>query len=282
VRTSVIAPYTAYLRVYEPLAAFAEPERTRWEKYVASGEAPDPVAGGVAERRGTLANLVPTPPVAIPPRESEEAFVRTGPDGVALVCPWQTRLRSFLALEEFRAGLPPALVDAFLPRIVADQAEADFARFRTENPDANQHILTATWHVPLRWFVLFGEDERELSLGGGARRSLCYQTPMVQARRRVARGLRVLRRTVESAPMVEELEELGRWLEEFHPRSHVELDYGGLVHLVADDELKGDRSAAEVADGLAALSAGDRYLATQAYQRLTDRWRSVQALEHAN
>lgn len=29
----MLVPYAAYLRVYEPLAAFPEPERTYWYRY---------------------------------------------------------------------------------------------------------------------------------------------------------------------------------------------------------------------------------------------------------
>ena len=53
-----------------------------------------------------------------------------------------------------------------------------------------------------------------------------------QAERRVARALSVLRTAVQDESVTAGVEELGRWLEEFHPRSLVELDYGGLVHLL--------------------------------------------------
>ena len=86
---------------------------------------------------------------------------------------------------------------------------------------------------------------------------LRYRTPMVQARRRVARGLRTLRDALEEGPLIDGLVDVGRWLEEFHPRSLVELDYGGLVHAVPEGQLAEDRSAAEVAEGLAALRDGD-------------------------
>ncbi|CAM5226602.1 hypothetical protein SHIRM173S_09889 [Streptomyces hirsutus] len=31
--SSVIVPYATYLRVYEPLTAFPEPERSHWARY---------------------------------------------------------------------------------------------------------------------------------------------------------------------------------------------------------------------------------------------------------
>lgn len=105
---------------------------------------------------------------------------------------------------------------------------------------------------------------------------LRYRTPMVQARRRVARGLRVLKDSLDDGgPLVDGLIDVGRWLEEFHPRSLVELDYGGLVHVMGPDRLAEDRSAADVAEGLAALRVGDSGAAGVAYERLTERWRAV-------
>ncbi len=92
----------------------------------------------------------------------------------------------------------------------------------------------------------------------------------------------VLRRTVEDGDVAAGLEDLGRWLEEFHPRSLVELDYGGLVHLLDDTELAEDESARDVATALAALATGDATSATEAYARVTGRMKALQSVESAN
>ncbi len=280
-RTSVLTPYAAYLRVYEPLSAFPEPERTKWADYIATRGLPDPTVGLAAEHEQSRRHVVATPPITVPPRESEEAFV-LAVDGQTLVCPWQTRLRSWVALQVFRRELPRTVVDACLPRVVQEQAEADFERWRAEHADLRPRILTSTWHVPLQWFVLFAPEERSVRLAPGPPRAAYYRTRMVEARRRVARALHTLRRTMEENALTLGLEEVGRWLEEFHPKSWVELDYGGLVHLLPDKVLESDDSVAEVAAGLAALARGDVTAAAEAYERLMTRWRAVQALERAN
>jgi len=105
---------------------------------------------------------------------------------------------------------------------------------------------------------------------------------MAQARRRLARGYRVLRENVEQGALISGVEQVGRWLEEFHPRSLVELDYGGLVHAITEQQLAEDSSAADVAEGIAALRAGDGVRAGQAYRTVTERWRRVQELLHAS
>ena len=50
-------------------------------------------------------------------------------------------------------------------------------------------------------------------------------------------ALSVLRKSLGDAPITEAVEEGTRWLEEFHPRSVVELDYGGLVDLLSGRRL---------------------------------------------
>ncbi|WP_327324606.1 hypothetical protein OG735_20350 [Streptomyces sp. NBC_01210] len=275
--SSVLVPYAAYLRVYEPLAAFPEPERSHWARYARRETTPT----AQDELRRSLADLLPTPPVPVPVHESADAFV-TEVDGVVCVCPWRTRLRGWLALEELAEQLPAPLLDAVLPPVVRGQAAADYEQWRERNPDARPWIRTSVWQIPVRWFALFSDEEREYEPAGPAAPVLRYRTPMVQARRRVARALKTLRETIDEGQLTEGLVDVGRWLEEFHPRSLVELDYGGLVHALPGPQLAEDRSAADVAEGIAALRAGDGEGAGEAYARLVERWRAVRDLQSAN
>lgn len=165
VRTSVLPPYAAHLRVYEPLAAYPEPERARWQAYAAEHGPDAPEAGrsvaaaALAEQRSALAELIGRTPRALPDREAERAFVRLV-DGVLYVCPWATRLRTWQALEELRAGAPVALLDTALPPATREVAEADRERWRADHPDARPWILTSRWEVPVRWFLPFGDEDR--------------------------------------------------------------------------------------------------------------------------
>ncbi|GGL98046.1 hypothetical protein GCM10010129_47190 [Streptomyces fumigatiscleroticus] len=276
--SSVIIPYATYLRVYEPLAAFPEPERSHWARYARRGDHPS----CQDELRRSLADLLPTPPVPVPVHESSDAFV-LDVDGVVCVCPWRTRLRGWQALGELAEELPPAVLDAVLPPVVRRQAAQDYERWLVRNPDARPWIRTATWQVPLNWFVLVADEEREYGKGSGDEAPvLRYRTPMVQARRRVARGLRTLKESMDEGPLIDGLVDVGRWLEEFHPRSLVELDYGGLVHALPAGELEDDHSAADVAEGIEALRQGDGAAAGAAYARLMERWRTVRDRRSAN
>ncbi len=315
-----VRPYAAYLRVYEPLSAFSDTESRYWAEYAASSQRPRRAAALEAEQAEALRRLIATPPIAAPQRESGHAYVRWA-DGVTYICPWQTRLRSWLELARLRSTARPLQAAAFAAG-QADEALREFACWQGQASSLRVFIQSCTWAVPPGWFVPFASEERWLVLGGvteadgggpptaAATRTLIYATAMSQARRRIARALNALRRTsgdaLTSPPgaaggadgdgdgepshrdgvgpwqATVEIAQIGRWLEEFHPHSVVELDYGGLVHLLDDDSLRADQSVAEVSAAISASREGQQDLAGVLYQRLRSRWQGLESLEAAN
>jgi hypothetical protein len=286
-----MSAYAAHLRVYEPLAAFSAEEREQWGSALDDAGSTDPSSAVEIEHGAALRRLV-TSRLQEP---AAPAVLTRVEDGIPFICPLDLAWRCAEALAEFRAGLPEPLVDAFVPPRLAAEAAAMADSLAARAADRSPHVQTARWQVPLRWFVAFEPAERQLTLGpraeryaavvappaAGLARSLGYRTAMSRARRRVARALDVLRRTVEG-PIVDAVEDLGRWLEEFHPHSLVELDYGGLVHLLDDDSLEADTSAADVSAALAALRKGDASGVAAAYERTIARWRPIAAVESAS
>ncbi|HEU5156693.1 MAG TPA: hypothetical protein VFU43_06815 [Streptosporangiaceae bacterium] len=327
-------PYAAYLRVYEPLSAFPEPDRSAWARYADSPDRPRRIAALAAEHDAAIHRLVARPQVVAPADESTDAYVRRTTD-MTFVCPWQTRLRSWTAFSSFRATLPRVVADSFAPRSEAERVEADFERWKRRGDTLRSYILSNTWHVPFAWFIPFSADERCLALGPSAgperdarsggrshgrsttgsteesgigsasgscagstawpgtagpqataipARTLLYVTSMIQARRRVGAAVGALRGAAGEPGTglgVGDAEALGRWLEGFHPGALVELDYGGLVHLIDDEALRADESVAEAAAMLDGMMR-DPVVARAMYERLRSRWRSVQALANAN
>lgn len=270
------SPYCAYLRVYEPLVAFDDDERAAWQTYAVKAEPRSQRLS--AEHRSALAGVLSVPPRPVPAEEAQEAFVLEAA-GTVHVCPVQTRLRSWMALGQFREGLPESLLHAFVPPASLERAEADHAAWGRTVTGAPLRILTATWSVPIHWFVAFAPGDSETRLDPP---EVVLRTRMSAARRRVGRALRTLRRAVGEITYVDDLEDVGRWLEDFHPRSWLELDYGGLARLLGPGGLADDTSVEDVAAALEALAEGAEPVAAEAYQRVVERWAHVRALEHAN
>ncbi|MFI0791819.1 hypothetical protein ACH4OY_03825 [Micromonospora rubida] len=275
--------FASYLRVYEPLTAFDRDRQSYWRRYVSEGRAVPPSEGPGRQRTAVIEALgagwtrLPDLP--------EEAYVLESGDTL-LVCPWNLRIRVAEAALSARDGVPSVLADAFVPPVLAGQAKAVVEDWRSgarvlEHGVPRVHEQIATWGVPLRWFVLFDAEERHLVAHPG-RRALRYRTEISKARSRSSRALSVLGKTVGEAPITEAVEEAARWLEEFHPHSVVELDYGGLVQLLSDETLAADDSPTLVATGLAGLSKGEAEEASAAYDTLVARWRAVQLLERCN
>jgi hypothetical protein len=298
--------YAAYLRVYEPVSAFHEPDRSRWAAYAASATRPRRRDALTAEHAETLRRVISAPHVVVPGQESEHAYVRRT-DGTTYICPWQTRLRCLLGYGRMVSSASPLLPGTIPP---GDEDDVVTALARLEiagppDPSARLHILGSVWTVPLAWFVPFAAAERWISLGPGpgrpaaaaqvsatasATRALVYTTPMARARRRIARGLATLRKlppefdgaAIEPRQAADELAEVGRWLAEFHPYSLVELDYGGLVYLVSDDVLSGDQSVAEIRAAIDGAARSECELAMAMYMRAHSRWRAFAEFERAN
>src|SRR5690242_1905067 len=160
-------PCAAYLRIYEPLSAFAADERARWSNYAASSDRPRRAHALAQEYADELRRMSARPPVVVPARESGDAYVRWA-DGITYICPWQTRLRSWLALRTLRSTAAAPLSDAFAPRQAAAAADS-FAKWESRGGSARVYIQTSGWSVPLPWFVPFAPAERWLVLGTPSR-----------------------------------------------------------------------------------------------------------------
>lgn len=247
-----VLPYTAYLRVYQPLDAFSSTDRAYWARYAESPSRPRRVHALAAEQAESLRRLVATPPVAAPREESRHAYVRRSGSEL-YVCPWQTRLRSWLAFRDFHRSTSARLRSAFLPDHVAASAEADFRVWCERGGSPHPQTLSSNWRIPLAWFAPFAEQERCLVLRSGrppqaelaptsaddpgwepddvrtarppggvhyemdepsppATRVLLYVTDAVRARRRLERATAALRQGADEASLLPGLAHLEDWL----------------------------------------------------------------------
>ena len=265
---------TSYLRVYQPLSAFPLEEREQWLQQASSDEAPDVMAS----RRWLITAALPGSPSLSAPTEG--AFVRRDGDTV-LVCPWRTSLRMLAGLLAFRNSIPDEVAEAFVPEEEAHRAAHQLATLGEEHPEIRSHILHANWHVPLRWFAAFEDSERILTEDKDGLR-VRYESPLGDAKARLERALTILENSWIDDGVTAAIRELTEWLDEFEGEGLLELDYGSVAGMFADEDLVEDRSAGEVTACLDALEAEDILKAGRMFGRLTDRWTEVRAREVVN
>lgn len=293
-------PFVAYLRVYEPLSSFDGPLGNLLREAVETGQL-EYSAAGERERALWLRSQVATPPTLLPgeladgrpspsalrdvlvldPAEvpTENATVGPGP----LVCPLDLRARSAAALVGFLAASSPTLRAAALTSSLETVREKATAVL-SDLPSGAVHVVSTTWTVPLPWFALVDPNHRHVVMAeqDDPRRQVCWRIAMADARRRVAKAQELAERTFGEQGPTKVLQDTGRWLAHFHEHSAVELDYGGLVQLLDDQELIDDSSAEDVNAIIEALEAQNVEEVAARFERLRDFWGELALRERFN
>ncbi|MGH2691069.1 MAG: hypothetical protein ACRDHM_01015 [Actinomycetota bacterium] len=265
---------SAYLRVFQPLDALPEPERRRVERAMVHGH--DPAASSHVYRhlgrpRGSLGLLE----VA-----GERTEVRLE-SGRWYACPSRNRLRVLAAMLSLRETAPAEVADALVPELEARRAARELARIRRRDPRAVPTMLESPWHVPVRWFVLFEDQERLLVEREDHGYSLSYWTSLPNARQRAQRAAAVLERG-DLRPVAAMVHEMDDWLSCFTTDAAVELDYADVASTSGWNDLDEDHSAREIQESIGALENGDVELAGELYRTVAGRWAEAKIRESMN
>ena len=231
-----------------------------------------PATGDEQRRRiYFLESLAPTQPAAI---RTIEAFKRR------LAEKTSESFEIFIDYMELERFPGQAHIDRTVRYLQGKYAEAPPAVLIPLGRSAVPFILQSPWHVPIRWFVLFTDDERRLVEEEEGYR-LLYRSTAAVGRQRVDEALEVIRNS-ELAPLVDLIGDLSRWLAAFDATSIVELDYGSVSALFSWDELDNDHSAREIGEALEALGRGDVARSAEIYQTVAGRWAEVRSHESLN
>ncbi|WP_026423209.1 hypothetical protein [Actinokineospora inagensis] len=291
-------PFVAYLRVYEPLSTFEDPLAELLRGVLDSGRleraaAPDRerevwlksqlnqalLPGELANGRpspGSLRDLLVIDPTEVP---VEESGCGPGP----LVCPLDLRARSAAAMVGFLATAEQVLRDEVLPTS-PERVRQRAAGVLAELPSGAVHVVSTTWTVPLPWFALVDPARRHVSLAPGddPNRQVYWRATHGDALRRVNRAHRLAVSTFGETGPTKVLADTARWLANFDQGSAVELDYGGLVQLLSDEELLSDTSATDVHAILDAIETGEPGRIGEHFERLRDFWGDLAQQEQLN
>lgn len=264
---------SAYLRVFQPLDAFEGEEQLRWERYLVSNRwlpgSPrryrDHAEGGLG---------------LIAPADGDHAEVRVV-DGRTYVSPWRMRMRVLAAGLAFRETRPIELSERFLSKKDAKRVARELRRLRRRDPLAVAFCHQSPWHVPIRWFALFADEERWLGEDEHGQLRLRYRTTARKALRRAGQTIPLLRRS-DLGPIGDLLMDLHEWIALFDVRSLVELDYGGLCDFLTWDELDDDRSVRDLSLALEALARHELPRSAEIYQGVLAHWAEIRGHELLN
>lgn len=281
----VPVPFVAYLRVYEPLRAFDD----QLAEALRRAEPIDRAEVGNRERTLWLQAQLSSRPRLLPGRSAAPGVeakppevMRLAPEDVIgesplaagpLLCPLDLRARSAAGVASFLSDEQGPLAE------VAFGADRDTLRSRAHSAMRDltggaTHVVSSTWTVPLPWFALVDPEARQIVLAEphDPRRLVCWRLPLADARVRAERAQRIVAETIGADGPAHVLAETVRWLDHFDEESAVELDYGGLVHLLGDEPLQADTSAADVHAIVRAMESGDSDEVTGRYQQLREFW----------
>ncbi len=200
--------------------------------------------------------------------------------GESYLCPRTPRLRLLQGVLAVRRSYGQ-LGGSVIPEAIARQARRELAGLHAEYPGLKPHILTSAWHVPMRWFVPFPPQSREL-LGEGDELRIRYRTDHISAIARLDQAIRILEESSVPEGVAVEVGELRNWVSEFGVESMLELDYAGVAGLFSNDALVMDDSAADIWAALEALEDGDWGEAGICYSRMVARWSVPMSVSYSN
>jgi hypothetical protein len=265
---------SAYLRVFQVLDALPEPERRRVERAMVHGR--DPAEGPVVYRHlgGSSGRL------GLLEAAGERTEVRFE-SGKWYACPSRNRLRVLAAMLSLRETAPVEMADALVPELEARRAARELARIRKRDPRAVPTMLESPWHVPVRWFVLFQDEERLLTERDDGGYTLSYWTTLEKARRRAQRAAAILEHG-DLRPVAAMVHEMDDWLSCFGKEAAVELDYADVARTSSWNDLDEDHSAREVQESIEALEEGEIEKAGDLYRTVAGRWAEAKIRESLN
>ncbi|WP_284975809.1 hypothetical protein [Arthrobacter sp. efr-133-TYG-104] len=285
-------PFSSSLRVYEPLAAFP-PDQQR--QLVAGGrKIGSRAAVENAELQASLGRITREGGDPFPtgrtdlvrmtrvPAARHLAPGNSGKDeddgGRILYCPSQLVIRAGLAANALMDGIHSPLADLLIPVSQRDKHQLRIDRINAGEDAKRVHTRASTWGIPFSWFSLFSEgDRKDVIEAGGRILTVRVWTPLTEALDRARFAVAHLALAAPDLDMLDDLTQLTEWLELFHTRSFVELDYGAVADKVYPDE-----SPMDVRLGIECLAEGDMTGAAAAYRRLASRWIPIRQLARAS
>lgn len=265
-------PYELCLRVFEPLAAHPDWQRSR----------PEPNRERIesALREDANDRLLVLPPEPMPPATpSMRMYLPASQtsDGIDRVWPVQQDVLSWSAIRELEEAVPDALLDPLVPRSVRREASMERMDWLRREDGDLVYAQMGAWHVPFQWWLAFDESVDQVieEEGPDGSTHIRMRAEIMSASARVDWARDILVGSTPPGGAGTIVSEFAEWLDGFDFNSILELDLGGMSASHWENDLRalveecvnalGDDDADRAAD------AFGRYMHGVETQRLQSR-----------
>jgi hypothetical protein len=152
---------------------------------------------------------------------------------------------------------------------------------------AKSYILSSQNYIPLEWFALFKDEEREFFYTPWGFAGMHYDAKIDLGLARLKEADDIIRRAIEEQrkgelsffQKLDEIKlgiiELEKWLSGFDPLGYVLLNYGEISSFIHPYTLKNERSVKEMWDVLSLLSERRIDKAQLALSVIVEKWKEI-------
>ena len=236
------------LKIYEPLECFSQEEKENWEK----------------------SNEEESCFFVLPYEKDGRAYV--APENITLgVCISAILMANQIISDE---NLSCKLKTEW--KIKKEKAEKRLSEIANKYPNSKAtYALNGSWEVPLEWFALFEDKEREFYWRRPEYGGIMYETYLRRAKERLNRAMGIIKKANLGNYFYNRLKESRDFLEQYDLDSWLILSYSEVNDMFTNDELREDRSARDFWNGVSALEKGEIVESMESFGILEKRWEDV-------
>jgi len=152
------------------------------------------------------------------------------------------------------------------------EMERKLSAIEDKYPNLKFYTFFGHWEVPLEWFALFKDKEREYGHDEDFGGYINYETSLRKGKERLNRAINIVGEANLGNYFLNKLMMLRDFLRGYHYNSHLVLDYAEVNFMFPNEELKKDRSARDLWNGLYALEKGQTAESIRYFEILEKRW----------
>lgn len=153
----------------------------------------------------------------------------------------------------------------------------------------NPYVISAENFIPIEWFLMFEDEERNSVLSHWGLGALYYYTKIAKARSRLEKAEKTIVAFIDShkegetddelfqrmSELKPRISELNKMLSEYDSDGFILLNYGELASIIHPYTLKDERSVKDIWEILELMEKGNLETSQTNYKLLTAKWTEI-------